>query len=177
MKTGIMVDFETLGLDGRKAAVLSGAVIVFTEMDFSVVCHQRFPLLEQIMSLGREVSPDVLSWWQHPDRAPARSDLLEMQETPTEAFADRLRNVMKARKPVQIWSSSKLDIDILESLFRVDTMPGWRYDCYRDVRTERDHLSQEERESIRSKRRLHNAQADALTSIELVQKSWDKGKF
>ena len=69
-------DFETLGQEPKKSAVLSMAILSYDDVDFlkgdgldydtliSQCRYIKFDVIDQVKNHGREINPDTLSWWK-----------------------------------------------------------------------------------------------------------------
>lgn len=131
-----MLDLETFG-NGNDAAIVSIGAVKFDETnildEFHVGVDPR-----SCQAVGLKFDADTIMWWLHPDRAPARHNLLNLEQVDIASalvgFSEWAGSSIAA-----IWGNgATFDNVILRNAYRVCgyeyPVKFWQDQCYRTLK-------------------------------------------
>jgi exodeoxyribonuclease VIII len=163
-----MLDLETMG-DGNRAPILSIGAVKFDADNIFDEFHVGIHLASS-MALGLQPSAGTIMWWLHPDRAPARHELLNLEAVD---LPEALQGFSQwfGSEEMPIWGNgATFDNVILRSSYDACGMSYpvrfWLDSCYRTVKNAAPGIK------LVREGTHHNALDDARCQAKHLQAIW-----
>lgn len=144
-------DFETLGQNPKKSAVLSFAVVSYDDKDFlkgkgldydQLIANShyiKFDVADQVKNYGREIDPNTLEWWKSQGETAKKVLKPSADDKPISVFRSWLINVLdwEPNQYERVYTRGNTFDPIFLAELGADPFPWW---SIRDTRSYIDAL-------------------------------------